>query len=127
MKTKTLLELITLSSSLYFLVKDSQLIDRFHELSEKSKDELNKVASEPLLDEDGNELEFLDKVIFKTHQAKVELEEKIEELIIKFYKKVNIAHLDEIEALNQKLDKADRKIALLEARVNHLEANVAVK
>ena len=72
-------------------------------------------------------MEFLDKIIFKTHQAKVELEEKIEELVVKFYKKVNIAHLDEIEALNQKLDKADRKIALLEARVNHLEANTAVK
>lgn len=127
MKTKTLLELITLSSSLYYLVKDSQLVDRFNELSSKSKDELNRVASEPLLDEDGNEMEFMDKVIFKTHQAKVELEEKIEELIEKFYKKVNIAHLDEIDALNQKLDKADRKIALLEARVNHLEANVAVK
>ena len=83
MKTKTLLELITLSSSLYFLVKDSQLLDRFHELSEKSKDELNRVASEPLLDEDGNEMEFLDKVIFKTHLAKIELEEKIEELIVK--------------------------------------------
>ena len=123
MKTKTLLELITLSSSLFYLLKDSNLIDRFNEISEKGKDGINRVASDPILDEDGNEMEFLDKVIFKTNQAKVELEENIEELIVKFYKKVNIAHLDEIQAINVKLEKADRKIALLEARVNHLEAN----
>ncbi len=123
MKTKTLLELLTLSSSLYFLVKDTQLLDRFNEISEKGKDDLNKVASEVQLDDDGNELEFIDKIIFKTSQVKEELEEKIEELIIKFYKKINVAHLDEITALNEKLEKSDKKIALLEARLNHLESN----
>ena len=35
MKTKTLLELLTLSSSLYYIVKDTQLLDRFNEISEK--------------------------------------------------------------------------------------------
>ena len=123
MKTKTLLELLTLSSSLYFLVKDANLLERFNELSEKGKDDLNKVASEVQLDDDGNELEFVDKIIFKTSQLKDELEEKVEELVVKFYKKVNIAHLDEITALHEKLEKSDKKIALLEARLNHLESN----
>lgn len=123
MKTKTLLELLTLSSSLYFIVKDSQLLDRFNEISEKGKDDLNKVASEVVLDDDGNELEFMDKLIYKTSQVKEEIEEKIEELIVKFYKKINVTHLDEIQALNEKLEKSDKKIALLEARLNHLEAN----
>ena len=123
MKTKTLLELLTLSSSLYFMLKDANLVERFNELSEKGKDDLNKVASEVQLDEDGNELEFIDKIIFKTSQLKDELEEKVEELVVKFYKKINVAHLDEIIALNEKLEKSDKKIALLEARLNHLEAN----
>ena len=123
MKTKTLLELLTLSSSLYFLVKDANLLERFNELSEKGKDDLNRVASEVQLDEDGNELEFIDKIIFKTSQLKDELEEKVEELVVKFYKKINVAHLDEITALHEKLEKSDKKIALLEARLNHLEAN----
>ena len=123
MKTKTLLELLTLSSSLYFMLKDSNLVERFNELSEKGKDDLNKVASEVQLDDDGNELEFIDKIIFKTSQLKDELEEKVEELVVKFYKKINVAHLDEITALNEKLEKSDKKIALLEARLNHLEAN----
>ena len=122
MKTKTLLELLTLSSSLYLIAKDTHLIDRFNEMSGKGKDSLNNFISETQFDEDGNELEFIDKVILKTTQAKEELEEKIEELIVKFYKKVNIAHMDEIKALTVKLEKADRAIALLEARLNKLES-----
>jgi len=122
MKTKTILELLTLSSSMYFLAKESELFERIKELSEKGKDEINKIVSESQLDENGNELEFVDKVILKTHELKKELDEKIEELVIKFYKKINIAHLDEIKALNEKLEKADMAIALLEARLNRLEA-----
>ena len=122
MKTKTILELLTLSSSLYILAKDSNLLDRFNEISEKGKDGLNKLASEEQYDGEGNQLEFLDKVIQKSVQAKEELEQKIEELIVAFYKKINVAHTDEIMALNEKLKKADRTIALLEARLNKLEA-----
>jgi len=123
MKTKTLLELITLASSIYYLARDTQIIERINELSEKGKDNINFFATEPILDEDGNEMEFADKLLYKTAQFKDEIEEKIEEMVAKFYKKVNIAHLDEIRALNEKLDQADRSIALLEARLNKIEAN----
>ncbi|MBT8271217.1 MAG: hypothetical protein HKO90_00375 [Flavobacteriaceae bacterium] len=123
MKTKTILELLTLSTSLYHLAKRTELIDRFNEISAKGKEGLNQFATETITDEDGNELEFIDKIIFKTAQAKQELDEKIEELIAKFYEKVNIAHTDEIRALKDQLEKCDQAIALLEARLNHLEAD----
>jgi len=122
MKTKTILELLTLSSSIYYLAKDSQFLDKIGEFSEKGKDNINRIVSESQLDENGNELEFVDKVILKTHELKEELDEKIEELIVKFYKKINVAHLDEIKALNEKLEKLDATVALLEARLNKLEA-----
>ena len=121
MKTKTLIELITLSSSLYVLTRDTHLLDKISEWSEKRKDGLNKIASESEIDEDGNELELMDKILNKAEQVKEELESKIEELVAKVYKKINIAHLDEIKALNEKLEKADANIALLEARLNKLE------
>lgn len=121
MKTKTLIELITLSSSIYYLAKDTHLLDRISELTEKGKEGINKVASESSIDENGNERELIDKIIQKTAQAKEELEQKIEELVVKFYKKINVAHLDEINALNEQLEKSDMKIALLEARLNKLE------
>lgn len=122
MKTKTILELITLSSSIYYLAKDTNFLDKISEFSEKGKDNLNNIMSESQLDENGNELEFADKIILKTHELKEELNEKIEELIVKFYKKINVAHLDEIKALNEKLEKLDATVALLEARLNKLEA-----
>lgn len=121
MKTKTLIELITLSSSIYHLAKNTNLIERINELSEKGKESINKVASGTMVDEEGKELELIDKIIHKTNQAKEELEERIEELVVQFYKKINVAHVDEVRALNDKLEKADMAIALLEARLNRLE------
>ncbi len=122
MKTKTLIELLTLSSSLYLIIKDTELADKISEYSEKGKKGLNKMMSESTLDENGNELDFTDKVIIKAHELKEELHEKIEELVLKFYKKINVANLDEIKALNEKLEKANETIALMEARLNVLEA-----
>ncbi|NNC50554.1 MAG: hypothetical protein HKO01_08485 [Flaviramulus sp.] len=122
MKTRTLIELLALSSSLYHFAKEAQLMDRINELSDKGKDGINKVASESQIDEDGNELEFMDKVIRKANQVKEELEQKIEEQVVIIYKKMNIAHLDEIKALNEKVIQSDKEIALLEARLNRIEA-----
>jgi len=121
MKTKTLLELLTLSSSIYFIAKEEHLLDRFNELTEKGKNRVNDAISKSELDEEGNELELMDKVILKTSQLKEELEQKIEELIVQFYKKINVAHLDEIKILHEKLEKSNTAIALIEARLNHLE------
>lgn len=121
MKTKTIIELLTLSSSIYVLARDTKLLDRINELSEKGKDNINKAMAESRLDENGNELEFLDKVILKTNELKEELYEKIEELIVKFYKKINVAHTDDIKSLHEKIEKLDNTVALLEARLNKLE------
>jgi polyhydroxyalkanoate synthesis regulator phasin len=121
MKTKTILELLTLSSSLYYIARDTKLLDKLSEYSETGKDNINRVLSESQLDENGNELEFIDKIILKTHELKEELDEKIEELVVTFYKKINVAHLDEIKALNEKIEQLDATVALLEARLNKLE------
>lgn len=122
MKTKTILELLTLSSSLYYIARDTHLLERIQEYSEKGKDSMNKFMADPQLDKNGNELEFVDHIIAKTHELKEELNEKIEQQVVKFYKKINVAHLDEIKALNEKLEKLDATVALLEARINHLES-----
>jgi BMFP domain-containing protein YqiC len=123
MKTRTLIELVTLSSSLYVLARDTHLLDKFGEWSEGKAKDVNEIASETILDDDGNELELFDKIKLKAEQVKTELEAKIEEVVSKVYKKINIAHLDDINALKDKLENADATIALLEARLNKLEAN----
>ena len=122
MKTKTLIELITLSSSIYVLARDTHLLEKLNEYSEKGKDNLNKMMSDFNLDENGNEIEFVDQIINKTNELKEQLNEKIEELVVQFYKKINVTHTDELKALNIKLEKLESSVALLEARLNKLEA-----
>ena len=122
MKTKTILELLTLSASLYHFAKDTELLEKISAMSEKGKEGINELVSNPILDENGNEMEFIDKIIFKTTELKKEVEEKIEQLVIEFYQKVNIAHTDQITALISQLEKSNKDIALLEARLNKLEA-----
>ena len=97
-------------------------MDKISELSEKGKENINRVMSETELDENGNEIEFVDKIILKTNELKEELYDKIEDMVAQFYKKINVAHLDEIKALNERVDKLDKMVALLEARLNKLEA-----
>ena len=91
MKTKTMVELLTLASSLYFVAKDTHLIEKINELSSKGKENVNEFFSETQFDENGNELEFWDKLILKAKQVKEELDEMIEERVVKFYKNVYIA------------------------------------
>jgi len=122
MKTKTLIELITLSSSLYVLARETHALDKLSEWSEDKIKDVNDIASESILDKDGNELGLTDKIKRKADEVKVELETKIEDVVSKVYKKINIAHLDDIKALKGNLGKADASIALLEARLNKLEA-----
>ncbi|WP_296386724.1 hypothetical protein [Winogradskyella sp.] len=122
MKTKTLIELVTLSSSLYVLARDTHLLDKLGEWSEDKAKNVNEIASETILDEDGNELDLVDKIKLKAEQVKEELESKIEDVVSKVYKKINIAHLNDMKALQEKMENADATIALLEARLNKLEA-----
>jgi polyhydroxyalkanoate synthesis regulator phasin len=122
MKAKTLLELVTLSASLYSFSQNEEMMNRLKEMTEKGKDRINRAVNDPVLDEHGEEMEFVDKMIHKAAQAKDELEQKIEDMVAQFYQKVNIAHTDEINALHKKLEDSDKTIALLEARLNQIES-----
>ncbi|MEN9999170.1 MAG: hypothetical protein RI922_2160 [Bacteroidota bacterium] len=121
MKAKTLLELVTLSSTLYTISKETHLMEKLTALSEQGKDKINDFMGEKLVDEDGNEVEFLDKLVLKAHEAKEELEVKIGEMVAAFYEKVNIAHTDQVKGLELKVEQLQKDLALAEARINHLE------
>ena len=121
MKAKTFLELVTLSANLYTISKDTHLMDRLKDVSDKGKDSINEFMKEKVLDENGNEVEFIDRLVMKAHEAKLELEDKIGEMVASFYEKVNIAHVDKVKELEEKIDLLNKALALAEARLNHLE------
>lgn len=124
MKTKTLIELITLTSSLYVLGRDTHILEKINEWTGDVTKDVNNVGSESILDKDGNQLELIDKIKLKAEHIKEELETRIEDVVTKVYKKMNIAHLDEIKGLQVKIEKVEAASALLEARINQLESKL---
>lgn len=121
MKARTLVELLTLSSNLYMLSKDKEMMEKLHNMTEKGKDKINSWMSSSTRDENGDEVEFLQKIALKAHELKEEFEAKIKESVADFYEKVNIAHTDEIRRLEGKISDLSKEVALLEARLNRYE------
>ena len=121
MKAKTFLELVTLSSTLYTISKETHLMDKLSDLSEQGKEKLNAFMKEQQWDEDGKEMEFVDRLMHKANEAKEELELKIAEMVEGFYAKINVAHTNQIDELKREIDQLKKEVALAEARINHLE------
>lgn len=122
MKTRTFLDLITLSSNLYMIAKDEKTMEKIHKYTEMAKTNINEFVKEKITDEEGNELEFVDKMVVKLHEAKEELENKIEEVVAKMYDKMNIAHTDQIKRLEDEVASLSKELSLAKSRLKDLEA-----
>lgn len=121
MKTRTFIELLTLSSNLYMISKDEKTMEKIHNLSQKGKDAINNFVSEKITDSEGNELEFVDKMLYKMHEAKEELENKIESVVHSMYEKMHIAHAEQIESLEKKIEALSKELSLANSRIDELE------
>jgi polyhydroxyalkanoate synthesis regulator phasin len=121
MKAKTLLELVALSTTLYTISKETQLMEKLGDWSEKGKDKINEFMKDKMVNDDGKEMEFTEKLAHKAIEVKEQLEEKIGEMITVFYEKVNIAHTDQIEKMEAKIKKLTKDLALAESRIDIIE------
>ena len=121
MKAKTFLELASLSTALYTISKDTKLMEKLEALSESGKEKINHFMKDVVIDENGKEMEFLDRLALKAQETKDDLETKIGEMATAFYAKINVAHTDKILLLQNKLDQLQKDVSLVEARINQLE------
>ena len=121
MKAKTFLELASLSTALYTISKDTKLMEKLEALSESGKEKINHFMKDVVIDENGKEMEFLDRLALKAQETKDDLETKIGEMAAAFYAKINVAHTDKILLLQSKLDQLQKDVSLVEARINQLE------
>ncbi len=121
MKAKTFLELASLSTALYTISKDTKLMEKLESLSESGKEKINNFMKDVVVDENGKEMEFLDRLAQKAKETKEDLESKIGEMAATFYAKINVAHTDKILLLQSKLDQMQKDISLIEAKINQLE------
>lgn len=122
MRTKTFIELMTLSSNLYLIAKETNTLEKIKEYSAKGKDAINEFVKEKITDENGNELEFVDKMIHKMHEAKEELDAKIHEVVEVMYEKMNIAHTKEVDSLKEQIESLTKELSLANSRIEALEA-----
>jgi polyhydroxyalkanoate synthesis regulator phasin len=123
MKAKTFLELASLSTALYTISKDAKLMEKLEALSDTGKEKINHFMKDVVIDENGKEMEFLDRLALKAQETKDDLETKIGEMATAFYAKINVAHTDKILLLQNKLDQLQKDVSLVEARINQLEKN----
>ncbi len=113
MRAKTMIELLTLSTNLYLIAKDKETMENITQLVNKGKEKWDE-AMKP--SEDGEETDLMQKIIVKAKEAKQELDEKMEEIAVKVYAKMHIAHADDVKELEQKITQLEKQISLLQAR-----------
>ncbi|MCG3167023.1 MAG: hypothetical protein POELPBGB_02806 [Bacteroidia bacterium] len=117
MRAKTIIELMSLSATLYSIAKDKEFFERLHSMAEKGKEFVDEFSEE---DEEG-ETQIIQKLIEKAGEAKVEIEKKMEEVAIAVYGKMHIAHTDEVKKLEEQVNALRTELALAEARIVNLE------
>jgi hypothetical protein len=121
MKARTLVELAAISSTLYTLSKDQELLDKLNQWAEKGKNKINSFVKEKVVDEDGRELDFLEKLSARIETSRNELEERVGELVKTTYDRMQIAHTDKIEKLEVQLDAMKKELTLLHTKLKKQE------
>lgn len=119
MKAKTIIELINLSTNLYMLTKDEDVVNRISKLATTGKEKISELYEN--ISEAG-EGQLMEMLMRKAAEAKIELEHRISEFVIESYDKLKIAHTNEIKRLEDEINNLKTELALTEARVVNLEA-----
>jgi hypothetical protein len=121
MKARTLVELAAISSTLYTLSKDQELLDKLSQWAEKGKDKIYYFVQEKAVDDDGRELDFLEKLTARIESSRHDLEERVGDLVKSTYDRMQIAHTDKIEKLEQQLDAMKNELTLVHTMLNKQE------
>ena len=120
MKAKTLLQALSLSTNLYIILKDEELMNKLSDLAEKGKDKLHDFFPEG--EEEGEDSgRIISRVMAKAREAKEELEERMGKLAETVYEKMSIAHTREIEKLQEQISLLELKLAETQNRVALME------
>jgi len=121
MKTKSIVELAAISSALYALSKDKELREKLVQWAEKGKDKVNEFVKDKMVDEEGKELDFMEKIAVKMEESAKEMEDKISETVSSLYSKMNITHTDELAKIKERYDDMKKELSLTKSRLTKLE------
>lgn len=119
MRARTLLDLISLSTNVYMISKNEELMNTLKELADKGKDKFHEWSND--LGSDPSESQFIQNVLSKAMEAKTELEHKMEEVAAAVYEKMRIAHANDLKQLKEQVAQLSKELQLAEARLVTLE------
>jgi polyhydroxyalkanoate synthesis regulator phasin len=122
MKARRMIELVSLSTTLYTLSKETKLLEKLNEYAADTKNRVNAFVKNKMKNEQGEELEFTDKVQAKFNETKLEIEKKIDTALHGFYNKVNVVHRDEIKQLNEEMAKLQAELINLKGKETSVAA-----
>jgi hypothetical protein len=118
MKARTLVELAAISSTLYTISKDKELIEKLNQWAGKGKEKINSFVKEKSYDEDGRELDFIEKLTTRLEESRKDMENRISELVKSSYDKMNVVHTDQLAELKGQLSELRKDLNLLKSRVS---------
>jgi polyhydroxyalkanoate synthesis regulator phasin len=121
MKARTLVELAAISSTLYTISKDQELLDKLNQWADKGKEKINAFVKEKVVDENGKEMDFLEKLASRIETSRHDMEERVGDLVKTSYERMRIAHSDEIEKLSHQLDTLKKELAIVHSKLNKQE------
>ena len=125
MKAKTLVELAAISSTLYTISKDQELLDKLNQWAEKGKEKINAFVKEKEVDGNGKEMDFLEKLASRIETSRHDLEERVGELVKSSYERMRITHTDEIEKISRQMEALKKELALVHNKLNKQEKKEA--
>lgn len=110
--------MLSLSTNLYVILKDEELMHKLSGMVEKGREHYNDVFHP---DEDENPEPIIERLLAKAHEAKAELEERLNNAAEAAYSKLHIAHTKEIEKLQEQIYVTEGKLVAVETRLAVLE------
>lgn len=119
MRAKAIVDLLSLSVSLYMLSKDEEFLKSAAELTAKGKQKAGELY-ESLTDQSG-EHELIGEIVQKAARLKEKLGHKVDEAAKTIYDKMHIAHTNEIRKLTDEIADLRTELALTEAKVINLQ------
>jgi polyhydroxyalkanoate synthesis regulator phasin len=118
MKTKTLIELMTLGSSIYLLSQDKEKMEKLSNLVKDGKEKFDDFFTP----EDGaeyDEMTMFQKLAEKAKEVEKQLEKRLEEAAVVIYQKLHIAHVNDIEALQNQINELKEELAALKSQAKN--------
>lgn len=113
MRTRNAIEALTLLSNLYLISKDKELMKNFSKILGTDKE---KTGEEEASEYDQTEL--LQRFINRAGEMKKDVEERVKEETIKLLNRLHVAQKEDVELLKLNIEALEKKINLLEARLN---------